>query len=182
MRLEVRSQLVHAAKGGDPADIERLLEAVLPDAYRLARAIVEQTQSAEDVAQEACVIMFRNLATLRNPDAFPTWFYRVVLREALKHKKAQMTSMMLSDNAAYYEDCSASLDLWRALATLPERLRTVIVLHYFEDLSSREIGKIIRTPEATVRFRLMTARRRLHPLLQERESSPHSKGEGIYAL
>ncbi len=48
---------------------------------------------------------------------------------------------------------------------LPQHLRDVIVLRYFEDLSSREIASILRINDGAVRFRLMVARRRLRPLL-----------------
>ena len=148
-----------------PAEVERLLESVWLDAYRLAMAIVTQPQSAEDAAQDACVTMYRSISSLRNPGAFRTWFYRIVVREALKQKKLH----------------AASVDLWRALARLPDNLRTVIVLHYFETLTSREIGKIFGIPEATVRFRLMMARRKLRPLLEEHISPNDTKGE-VYAL
>ncbi|HEY5258282.1 MAG TPA: RNA polymerase sigma factor [Candidatus Baltobacteraceae bacterium] len=181
MRQQVPVELIDAARNGGSADVERLLEAIWPDAYRLAGAIVAQTQSAEDIAQEACVIMLRSIASLRDSNAFRTWFYRIVVREALKHKKTEAATTTLGANAAYSEDCSTSIDIWHALGTLPEYLRTVIVLHYFENLSGREIADLLRIPDATVRFRLMTARRRLQPLLQEHDSS-HSKGEGIYAL
>jgi RNA polymerase sigma-70 factor (ECF subfamily) len=180
--MNVPTALIDAARTGESSDIERLLTAVWPDAYRLARAIVAHTQSAEDVAQDACVITFRMISSLRDPAAFRTWFYRIVVREALKHKKLQAESTTLFADAAYYEDCSASVDLWRALGTLPAKLRIVIVLHYFENLTSREIAGVLHIPDATVRFRLMTAKRRLRPLLQENAPSSDSKGEGIYAL
>jgi RNA polymerase sigma-70 factor (ECF subfamily) len=173
-------EIVEAARAGDPADVERLLEAVWVDAYRLAVAILAQPQSAEDVAQEACVIMYRSIASLRNPDAFRTWFYRIVVREALKQKKLQAASATLPSDIGYCDDPASSIDLWRALAVLSDGLRTVIVLHYFETLTSREIGKVLGVPEATVRFRLMTARRKLRPLLKEHSSSTHAKGE-VYA-
>ena len=53
MAPQVPRELIEAARAGGPADIERLLETVWVDAYRLARAIVEQSQSAEDAAQDA---------------------------------------------------------------------------------------------------------------------------------
>ena len=174
-------ELIDAARSGGAAEIERLLEAAWPDAYRLARAILAHDQGADDVAQEACVNTYRSIGTLRSSDAFRTWFYRIVLREALKAKKHLATSMPLSGDAVYYDDPAAAIDLWRALATLPEHLRAVVVLTYFEDLSSREVGQILRIPDATVRFRLMTAKRRLLPLLRENAPSDSSKGE-LYAL
>jgi len=57
-----------------PPDVERLLGAIWADAYRLARGIVIQAQSAEDVAKEACITIFRSIASLRKSDAFRTWF------------------------------------------------------------------------------------------------------------
>lgn len=180
MRLQVSATLVEAARRGDSRDIERLLEAVWPDAYRLARAIAVNAHAAEDAAQEACVIMFRSIAALRNTGAFASWFYRIVVREALKQKKAQNASLY-EPNESYTEDLCANIDLWRALDALPQAQRTAVVLHYFEGLSSRDIGSILHVPQATVRFRLMSARRRLQHLLEERDSSAQSKGETLYA-
>lgn len=182
MEPHVPKEIIEAARSGGPADVERLLEAAWIDAYRLSMAISPQRQSAEDVAQEACVIMFRSIGSLRNPEAFRTWFYRIVVREALKQKKMQIESTALSTDVGYFDDRSDLLDLWRALGALSDKLRTVIVLHYFEALTSREIGRILGVPEATVRFRLMTARRKLLPLLKEHASSTPPKGEEIYAL
>jgi RNA polymerase sigma-70 factor, ECF subfamily len=180
MGPRIPTEVIEAARAGAPDDVERLLESVWLDAYRLAMAIVAQPQSAEDAAQDACVIMYRSISTLRNPEAFRTWFYRIVVREALKQKKPQAVSAAMTTDIGHSEDHAASIDLWRALARLSDTLRTVIVLHYFETLTSREIGKILGVPEATVRFRLMMARRKLRPLLED--SSPNdAKGE-VYAL
>jgi len=181
MRLQASTDLIAAAVKGGRADVERLLEAVWPDIYRLAKAIVGLGPNAEDAAQDACVIVLRKITSVRRADAFGTWLYRIVLREALKQKRSQIGSAIPDGSAVYCEDRAELLDLWSALGALPEHLRTVIVLHYFEDLSSREIGAILRVPEATVRFRLMTARHRMQPLLQTDQSSP-SKGKGLYAV
>ena len=50
MPIEVPSNLVKAAREGGPTGVDRLLEAVLPDAYRVARAIIGNSQAAEDAA------------------------------------------------------------------------------------------------------------------------------------
>ena len=55
--------------------------------------------------------------------------------------------------------------MWRALDALPRALRTVVVLTYFEELTSAEIAGVLGIPAPTVRFRLMRARQRLKPLL-----------------
>jgi RNA polymerase sigma-70 factor (ECF subfamily) len=181
MRLQASTDLIAAAVNGGRRDVERLLEAVWPDIYRLAKAIAGLGPNAEDAAQDACVIVLRKITSLKQADAFGTWLYRIVLREALKHKRSRGASTMPERAGGYCEDRAELLDLWSALSALPDHLRTVIVLHYFEDLSSREIGAILGIPEATVRFRLMTARNRMQPLLEADEPST-PKGKGIYAV
>lgn len=70
-------ELVEKAMRGEPPDVESLIEAVWPDAYRLAYAVLGERQSAEDVAQEACVVVYRTIASLRSAAAFRVWFYAV---------------------------------------------------------------------------------------------------------
>jgi RNA polymerase sigma-70 factor, ECF subfamily len=165
MRSSPAPELVEAAIQGGPPEVERLIEAVWPDAYRLAYAILAERQSAEDVAQESCVIIYRTIGSLRAAAAFGVWFYRIVVRRATEAKKRRNRIDPVITDTTVAEDCTATIDIWRALASLPADLRDVVVLHYFEDLSSREIAAILRIPDGTVRFRLMTAKRRLRPLL-----------------
>jgi len=56
MPVPVPTELIESARDGGPAQIERLLEAIWPDAYRFAHAILGERQGAEDAAQEACII------------------------------------------------------------------------------------------------------------------------------
>ncbi len=182
MPILVSTDLIDRARSGDPARTEALLEAVWPQAYRLARAIVLDSRSAEDVAQEACVDAFRTIRSLRSSDAFGTWFYRIVVREASKHKKAAMRSSLLDAEIAYEPDFATHVDLWRALNTLPVEQRTAVVLYYFERLRTREIAAILRVPDATVRFRLMRARGRLKHMLAPLEISAHAKDDKRYAI
>jgi RNA polymerase sigma-70 factor, ECF subfamily len=158
-------ELVEGAICGGPPEVERLIEAVWPDAYRLAYGILGERQSAEDVAQEACIVVYRTVGSLRSAAAFRVWFYRIVTRRATEFKKRRGRSDPVVAQINVDDDRTSAIDIWRALASLPLNLRNVVVLHYFEDLSSREIAAILRIPDGTVRFRLMTAKRRLRPLL-----------------
>lgn len=165
MAQPVSSALVEAARRGSPLDIDRLLEAVWPVAYRLAYSVVGDQQTAQDAAQESCVLLYRTIASLRDPGAFRAWFYRIVVREASRLKRRHVELKVRKEPAPQIEDRTTAFDVWRALSTLPQHLRDVIVLRYFEDLPSREIASILRINDGAVRFRLMAARRRLRPLL-----------------
>ena len=165
MAISVPPELVEAARNGGADKVEELLKTIWPDAYRLARAILGEDQPAQDAAQEACIILYRTIAQLRSTDAFRTWFYRIVVREAAEIKRRRSRAAPEVELTPLAADQATSIDIWRALATLPEHLRDIVVLRYFEDLSSREIAAVLRIPDGTVRFRLMIAKRRLRPLL-----------------
>jgi RNA polymerase sigma-70 factor (ECF subfamily) len=167
MPTPVPTELVTAARDGGPAQIERLVQTIWPDAYRLAHAILGDRQGAEDAAQEACIIVYRTIASLRSVAAFRVWFSRIVVREAAQLKRRRSRTEHAEQPAPARADDTASLDVWRALAALPESLRAVVVLRYFEDLTSREIASVLQIPDGTVRFRLLVARRRLRPLLSD---------------
>ncbi len=171
MAIAVATEFIEAARVGDPADIERLVITVWPEAFRLARSILGEQQAAEDAAQEACIILYRTIASLRSAAAFRVWFYRIVVREAAELKRRLSRGEPTRETSPTAPDQNASIDVWHALSALPKNLREVVVLRYFEDLSSREIASVLRIPDGTVRFRLMIARRRLRPLLVE--SSQH---------
>jgi len=167
MAKPVPTDVVEAARTGGRDEIELLLRTVWPDAYRLARAILGEDQSAEDAAQEACIILCRTIGSLRSSAAFRSWFYRVVVREAAELKRKRARHEPAPETAPAEIDRSATIDIWRALSVLPVKLREVVVLRYFEDLTSPEIASVLGIPEGTVRFRLMIAKRRLRPLLDE---------------
>lgn len=165
MAIPVPAELVEAARNGGADQTEELIKMIWPDAYRLARAILGEDQPAQDAAQEACIILYRTVGQLRSTDAFRTWFYRIVVREAADIKRRRLHAAPAVELTPLAADQTTSIDIWRALATLPQHLRDIIVLRYFEDLSSREIASVLRIPDGTVRFRLMIAKRRLRPLL-----------------
>jgi RNA polymerase sigma-70 factor, ECF subfamily len=177
MPSQIPTGLVEAAQRGSPADIDALVEAVWPDACRLAYAILGDRASAEDAAQEACITMYRSITSLRSAAAFRVWFYRILVRAASGVREKSRRQQPNAEDLSYRVDDAASIDVWRALAALPKHLRDVVVLRYFEDLSSREIASVLRIPDGTVRFRLMIAMRRLRPLLSDRPESPASPNE-----
>ena len=178
MATLVPSELVDAARTGGRDEIELLLRTVWPDAYRLARGVLGEDQPAEDAAQEACIILYRTIASLRSSAAFRTWFYRIVVREAAEIKRRRSRTELSPEAPVSVADQTAPIDVWRALSVLSHKLREVVVLRYFEDLSSPEIASVLGIPEGTVRFRLMVARQRLRPLLDDySERFSQSSGE-----
>lgn len=165
-------EVVADALRGDEPSVERLIAAIWPRCFRLAAAVLGDLQSAQDAAQEACVIVHQKVATLRNVEAFDSWVYRIVIRESARVRRRNHASVTEPFTRGFESDDTASLDVWRALGQLSPSLRDVTVLFYFDDLKSEEIAGILGVPHATVRTRLARARERLRDLLDDYAGAP----------
>jgi len=154
---------VGRAKNGDPDALDRLLRAYWPRAFRLALGITRQPSTAEDAAQEALMLVAGRLAALRDPAAYPAWSKRIAVNAATSAARRRRDHATIEDapTATFEDEIADRVDVLRALGTLPLWLRIPLVLRYVEGLSSREIGRILGAPPATIRFRLVIARRRL---------------------
>jgi DNA-directed RNA polymerase specialized sigma24 family protein len=69
-----------AAQAGDPAAIDRVLRALQPDIRRYARRQCHRSSAIDDVVQEALIVLYRRLGTVRDPLAVAGWVFRVVTR------------------------------------------------------------------------------------------------------
>jgi RNA polymerase sigma-70 factor (ECF subfamily) len=181
--MEAPSARVIAAQSGDPAALAELLRAVWPDAYRIARTIVADHASAEDVAQDACAKVLDALGGLRDPERFAPWFLRIVVNAANGRLRKGGRDRLLLPASAAPERLSPDerLDVRHAIDALDRASRVAIVLRYYYDLSSAEIARITQSTPVTVRWRLMRAHRRLRALLELRATAAPAYGEQRYA-
>lgn len=179
------SDLAKAASTGDERDYEALVRALWPNAYRIAWSILGERGAAEDAAQAACAAICTKLRDLSDVRAFPGWAYRIIVSHARDHARAR-ARLQRRETVGYEgagavsrcDDASARLDLEAAIGMLPEPLRLALELHYFVGLTSAEAGRALGVPAATVRFRLMMARHRLRPLLND-STAPSTAPETV---
>jgi RNA polymerase sigma-70 factor, ECF subfamily len=167
---------IAAAQAGSVAALEALLAAAWPHAYRIALSILRHPMAAEDAAQEACARVVLAIGQLRSHRAFGVWFYRLVVREALAIERRTRNHEPLDPHtlasASSLTDALVRVDVLRALGELPPCERAAIALYYYADLNSREIARILGTPDGTVRYHLARARRRLETLLASHGPRP----------
>lgn len=177
-------ELVAAGMTGDEPAIERLVGEIWAPCFRLAAAVIGDWNLAQDAAQEACIIVFDKIATLRHAEAFDMWLYRIVIRESARARRRSAHNVATLYESGFGADPTVSIDVWRSLGGLPPGLRDVTVLFYFHDLKSEKISKILRVPHATVRTRLARARERLRVLLGDygNEQPGGNEGGKYYAV
>src|SRR6516225_7011523 len=133
-------------------------------AFRVAFSILRNSEDAEDVAQEAFAKAYRHFRHLRDRDRFRSWLVRLTWRMAIDRTRSERRRMARETEADLSPACEPSPaqsfiqrerseGLWRAIDALPEKLRIVIVLSAIEEHDVRQIAKLLRLPEGTVKSR-----------------------------
>jgi RNA polymerase sigma-70 factor (sigma-E family) len=108
---------------------------------------------AEDLVQDAFLALYRRFGEQLPIEAPVAYARRVVVNGHISHTRRRSATVLAevperADEVPHPEDQDA---MWRALATLPERQRTVLVLRYYLDLPDREIAAALDCREGTVR-------------------------------
>ena len=166
--------LVARARDGYLDAYEMLVQRHSAMAYRVALRLCGNHHDAQDIAQDALIAAWQNLARFRADSSFSTWLYQIVTRRAL-NKVTRGRGADLVDEAAdpvtgpaAQAERNLAVDaVTDALAALPFAQRTVVVLHHFEGLSYAEVAEVTRSSVPAVRSHLFRARRTLGVKLEE---------------
>ena len=157
-----------------PDNRQLLVEHILngqTEFYRLAMSYVKNRDAALDVVQEAIVKALSKVDTVREPAYLKTWFYRILINEAMNHfrRNRNLVSLeeVMADRAAEPRDPGERLDLYDAIDRLSFPEQTVIKLRYFEDMKLEEIAQATGTNLNTVKSRLYKAIRKLKDMTGE---------------
>jgi RNA polymerase sigma factor (sigma-70 family) len=166
MSVESDRELVAAAMRGDPAaftalvvrsrgTVESVLERMLP------------RDEVEDLMQEALLRAYLGLSQLRDPERFASWLCGIAVNLAKMRlrRRAFQPSLIaaggVSTAAVDLEERELLKVVQDAVALLPPGQRDVVLMHYIDDLSCEEIGRLLGTTPGAVRVRLHRARAQL---------------------
>lgn len=158
--------LVQAAKQGDDAAFELLLAPLLDPAYRLAGAMLHDHHAAEDVVQESALKAWRKIRQLRDGSEMRPWFFGIVANECRSARRTRWWSVIRTDapegEAGAGDDAVLEgIELRRALKSMPEGKRLVLVLHWYCDLPLDEVAKVLGTSPHAAESRLVRATQEL---------------------
>ncbi|MCH1939458.1 RNA polymerase sigma factor [Holdemania massiliensis] len=125
--------------------------------YRIAFSIIKDEQLALDAVQETIVKAYSQIYQLRQPEYIKTWLVRICMNEANGLCRKQITQRQRQTELQAYqgvtEDASPTeySDLFQAVMALEPKLRTVIVLRFFEELKFDEIAAMTQTNVNTIK-------------------------------
>ena len=182
---ESRAEIIQRATEGDPAAFECLYRSHCKRVYAVCLRMVGDATEAEDLTQEAFLLLFRKIHTFRGESAFSTWLHRLVVNRVLMHlrKKSLPVVSMEMGPAPHGEAAPSSVEiaasdlllegsidrinLGRCVARLPAGSRAIFVLHDIQGYQHREIAEMLGRSEGASKSQLHKARKRLRELLHE---------------
>ena len=143
-------------------------------AYNLAFSVLKNEFDARDAVQEAFIIAFRKLGKFRGKSKFSTWFFRIVINEALKSSKlirkekyiadtrtdsaepghVEIDDIVSRDQQKYYID--------QAMQNIPSKEALALTLFYIEEYSVEEIREVTGWTESNVKVLLHRARKNMY--------------------
>lgn len=178
------AELLRGLRAGKPEAYRQLLELHSANVYNVAYKLLGDEQEAEDVLQETFLSAFEAIDGFEGRSKLSTWLYRIAYNASLMRlrKRSQMTSFSLdvpvpgtdpegdgSHVSRHLVDWSSVPDdqllnaearevMDRAIAELPETLRSTFILRDIQGLSGSETAEILGISVATVKTRLHRAR------------------------
>lgn len=166
-----RMNLVERAKEKDSEAFEILMRNELPSMYRIAASILQNDEDVADAVQETLLICWEKIGTLKNDTFFKTWLIRILINQSNDILRKRKHTVPLDEVGELFVTDSYDNNEWKEITgLLDEKYRTVIELFYVEELSTREISKVMDISEANVRIRLSRGRKQLEKaiLMQEK--------------
>ncbi|MGE8203519.1 sigma-70 family RNA polymerase sigma factor [Heyndrickxia sp. NPDC080065] len=146
---------------------------------RLAFTYVKQKELAEDIAQEVFIKCYEKIETFQGQSSYKTWLYRITVnkcKDVLKswsfrnffpseliELKLKGTHQSFDKNLIEYEEKQFISSI---VLDLPLKLREVIILHYYEELTITEIADLLNQNSNTIKTRLYRARNAIKRVLE----------------
>ena len=176
------------ALSGDSEAFGELVQAYERRAFSTAYRLLNNTDDARDVVQDAFVRAYRSLGGLKDPRRFGPWLLRIVTNLSLNARRARGTTATVSLDERQGTDISSGLGepamkspgpqrraegrelqtvLDRALEQLPEKQRLILMLFTVEGLAQKDIAEVMDCTVEAVKWNVFQARKRLRKLLDD---------------
>lgn len=165
---------VARVRHGDEAAMTLLMDLHRRKVLRVAANVLRDLNEAEDVAQEAFLKAFREIAKLREDKAFPGFLYRICVRLCMDRLRSRkpLSEIMDQPVASQGSAVETKVVVEDLLDRLSPEMRLTLVLREMEQFSYDEVADAMGIPVGTVRSRLHVARERFRQLWIEATQEP----------
>lgn len=169
-------ELVQMAIDGDNNAFAELLERYKNLVYSVVLRMVNNSEEANDLAQEVFIKIYKNLSKYHPEFKFSTWIMRIATNHVIDYRRKKKQETVNIDDMIYepsdkdtpestYIKMEERMDINKALSSLPDMYKIPIVLYHQQGLSYQEISDIINEPLSKVKNRIFRGRKMLKDIL-----------------
>lgn len=186
--------LVERASRKDQAAFEKLCEMKAREIIFLCTREMGNTHDGQDAAQEVFIRIHRNIGALKAPEAFNVWLNRIVVttcsnlrRDTMKHKNLlaleNYEDVFVDDTPVglpheFAEDADKRRRVMELIDELPDKYRTTVMLHYYQQLSYDDVAAVMDVSRNTVDHNLKMARKLLKVQLEDEFGAGEEEKKG----
>ena len=168
------ASLISRIQASEEGAFPELFQRFRSNIYQTALRILKEDQSAQDALQETFLNVYRAVRNFRGDSTVGTWINRITVNVCLEmirknRKHQQRTDEDISENLTLFDERSKSpfesvsqrevkRRVWNALKRLGKKHQDVVRMHDLEGFTIREIAKILKVAEGTVKSRLFYGR------------------------
>jgi RNA polymerase sigma-70 factor (ECF subfamily) len=184
-------ELIEGLRRGEPGAVEALVERNAAWVYRVALRVVGDRRDAEEVTQDVLMTVARKIGTFKGEAALTSWMYRIAINAAydrLRARRVRVDDVSLDAVPPVFDEMGRHVEpvadwsreiedpvvagevraaLDRAIGSLPDDYRVVLVLRDIEELTTAEVAETLGLSVAAVKSRLHRARLVLREALRE---------------
>jgi RNA polymerase sigma-70 factor (ECF subfamily) len=170
------SELISRVRAGEPAAERALYDAHVDRVYRLAFRLAGDDELARDFTQETFIRAFERISTFRGESRLSTWLHAIATTVSLnglrkvKRFRTRETGLEAADGVAggvRSAEPDLKTRLRHAIDALPDKYRTVVVMHDMEGYTHEEIAAALDMEVGTSKAQLSRARARLRESLAD---------------
>jgi len=157
-------QLIRAAQGGDLESIAAVVHGAHPHVRRFASHLCASPHDAEDAAQEALIVLYRKIGTLRASAALGSWMFRIVRHECLRRVRARYDDgggAGIGPAASAEDEVLKRLEaerVARAIRALPDIQRRVLIMRDVLGYPGRAVAEALGLSVPAMKSNLHRAR------------------------
>jgi len=167
---------VDAARQGDKDSFAQVYECIASDLYKVALYTLGNTHDAEDVVSETFIEAFKGIGKLRDPSSFRAWIMKI-LSTRCKHKISEYIKgknrfdidslvVTLTDDKDISSEISEQVTVLQAMSRLNEQERLIIALAVIKGYTTKEVAKMLGSPQGTISSKLHRALAKMRRMLE----------------
>jgi RNA polymerase sigma-70 factor, ECF subfamily len=161
-------------QGVDADAVEELFKGVYPKLAGWVRRLVDDDDTAHEIASEAFVRLLARWTRVDRPQSYLYMIATNLIRDHWRKAERERRAIRSVTAGAALQEVAAypvqDVDVRNLIASLPPRLRDPFLLHYYGGFGIREVATLLRRPEGTIKADLFAARARLKTVLRQRDA------------